>query len=54
MSQALIDAFTDMREADVLTITNELLEGGVEPLEISGPITVYRPTAPSSLWKGNT
>lgn len=34
MSQALIDAFIDMREADVLTITNELLEGGTEPLAI--------------------
>ena len=34
MSQALIDAFTDMREADVLKIANELLEGGAAPLEI--------------------
>ncbi|NIV35194.1 MAG: methionine synthase [Anaerolineae bacterium] len=34
MSQALIDAFIDMREADVLAITGELLEGGTEPLAI--------------------
>jgi methanogenic corrinoid protein MtbC1 len=34
MSQALIDAFTDMREADVLRITHELLDGGAAPLEI--------------------
>jgi 5-methyltetrahydrofolate--homocysteine methyltransferase len=34
MSQALIDAFIDMREADVLAITNDLLESGTEPLAI--------------------
>jgi trimethylamine corrinoid protein len=33
-SQALIDAFTEMREAEALKITNELLEQGTEPLEI--------------------
>ncbi len=34
MSQALIDAFVDMREADVLKITNELLDSNTAPLEI--------------------
>ena len=34
MSQALIDAFIDMREEDVLSITNELLASGTEPLAI--------------------
>jgi 5-methyltetrahydrofolate--homocysteine methyltransferase len=34
MSQALIDAFIDMREADVLAITDELLASGTEPVEI--------------------
>lgn len=34
MTQALINAFIDMREEEVLAITNELLEGGTEPLAI--------------------
>lgn len=34
MSQELIDAFTDMREEDVLRITNEMLAAGTDPLEI--------------------
>jgi 5-methyltetrahydrofolate--homocysteine methyltransferase len=34
MTQALIDAFTEMREADVLTIANDLLEQGTSPLDI--------------------
>lgn len=34
MSQELIDAFIDMREADVLRLTHELLEHGAQPLEI--------------------
>jgi 5-methyltetrahydrofolate--homocysteine methyltransferase len=34
MSQELIDAFVDMREADVLKITHDLLDRGTEPLEI--------------------
>ncbi|MEZ4590581.1 MAG: cobalamin-dependent protein [Chloroflexota bacterium] len=34
MSQELIDAITDMREDDVLKITNELLDGGTAPLDI--------------------
>jgi len=34
MSQALIDAFVDMREADVLKITKELLDSNTAPLEI--------------------
>lgn len=36
MSQALIDAFTDMREADLLLVATELLDGGTDPLEILG------------------
>lgn len=34
MSQKLIDAITDMREEDALKITDELLQGGVKPLEV--------------------
>ncbi|MCA9960662.1 MAG: cobalamin-dependent protein [Chloroflexota bacterium] len=34
MSQELINAITDMREDDVLKITNELLDAGASPLEI--------------------
>lgn len=34
MSEELIAAFTDMREEDVLRITNEMLETGTDPLEI--------------------
>ncbi len=34
MSQALVDAFTDMREAEVAQITAELLAQGADPLEI--------------------
>ena len=34
MSQELIDAITDMREEDAIRITNELLDGGISPLEI--------------------
>jgi len=34
MSQELIDAFVDMREADVLKITKELLDSNTTPLEI--------------------
>ena len=34
MSQDLINAITDMREDDALKITNELLDGGVSPLDI--------------------
>lgn len=34
MSEALVEAFVDMREADVLRISTELLEGGTEPLSI--------------------
>ncbi|MGD9100569.1 MAG: cobalamin-dependent protein [Anaerolineae bacterium] len=34
MSQQLVDAITDMREADALKITNELLEGGAKPPDI--------------------
>ena len=34
MSQELIDAITDMREDDVLKITNGLLDSGVSPLDI--------------------
>ena len=34
MSQELIDAITDMREDDVLKITNDLLDSGVSPLDI--------------------
>jgi 5-methyltetrahydrofolate--homocysteine methyltransferase len=34
MSQELTDAFVDMREADVLKITHDLLDRGTEPLEI--------------------
>ena len=33
-SQALIDAFTEMRETEALKITNELLEQDTEPVEI--------------------
>lgn len=34
MSQKLIDAITEMREEDVIDITNELLESGASPAEI--------------------
>ncbi len=34
MSQKLIDAITEMREEDSLTITNELLDNGTDPMEI--------------------
>jgi 5-methyltetrahydrofolate--homocysteine methyltransferase len=34
MSQKLIDAITEMREDDVVQITNELLDGGVSPTDI--------------------
>jgi len=34
MSQKLIDAITEMREADALALTNELLDGGTDPLEV--------------------
>ena len=34
MSQALIDAFVDMREADVLKITENLMDSNTDPLEI--------------------
>jgi 5-methyltetrahydrofolate--homocysteine methyltransferase len=33
MSQELIDAFTDMREQDVLKITDQMLGSGTDPLE---------------------
>jgi methylmalonyl-CoA mutase cobalamin-binding domain/chain len=34
MSQALVDAFVDMREDDVLQISGEMLDGGADPLEV--------------------
>lgn len=34
MSQKLVDAFVDIREDDVLAITQELLDDGVEPMAI--------------------
>jgi methanogenic corrinoid protein MtbC1 len=34
MSQELINAITEMREDDVLKITNELLDGGTSPLDV--------------------
>ena len=34
MSQEFIDAFTDMRETEALKIAHDMLEGGVEPLEV--------------------
>jgi 5-methyltetrahydrofolate--homocysteine methyltransferase len=34
MTQALIDAITEMREEDVLEITNQLLASGCSPLEV--------------------
>lgn len=36
MTQKLIDAITEMREDDVLKLTNELLDGGTSPAEILG------------------
>ena len=36
MSQALVDAFVDMRENDVLQISGEMLDGGADPLEVLG------------------
>jgi methanogenic corrinoid protein MtbC1 len=34
MSQELIDAITEMREEDALTITNQMLDNGASPLEV--------------------
>jgi len=34
MSQKLIDAITDMREDDALKITDEMLKGGTDPLDV--------------------
>jgi len=34
MTQKLIDAITEMREDEALALTNELLDGGTDPLEI--------------------
>ena len=34
MSQKLIDAITDMREDDALSITDEMLKGGTDPLDV--------------------
>ncbi|MDY6866811.1 MAG: cobalamin-dependent protein [Chloroflexota bacterium] len=34
MTQKLVDAFIEMREADALKITRELLDSGVPPLEV--------------------
>jgi 5-methyltetrahydrofolate--homocysteine methyltransferase len=34
MSQELIDAITDMREDDALSITDEMLKGGTDPLNV--------------------
>ena len=34
MSKILIDAITEMREEDVLKITNELIESGTPPVDI--------------------
>jgi methanogenic corrinoid protein MtbC1 len=34
MTQKLIDAITEMREEDVVAITNELLDGGTSPTDI--------------------
>ncbi|MBN1581001.1 MAG: cobalamin-dependent protein [Anaerolineae bacterium] len=34
MSQKLIDAITDMRENDALSITDEMLQGGTDPLNV--------------------
>ena len=34
MSQELINAITEMREADALRISQELLEGGIPPLQV--------------------
>jgi len=36
MTQELIDAITEMREDDAVTITNELLESGASPADILG------------------
>lgn len=36
MTQKLIEAITEMREDDVLKLTNELLDGGTSPAEILG------------------
>ena len=36
MSQKLIDAITEMREEDAVSITNELLDGGASPAEVLG------------------
>jgi 5-methyltetrahydrofolate--homocysteine methyltransferase len=34
MSQALIDAITEMQEEDALAITNQLLDGGAAPMDV--------------------
>jgi methylmalonyl-CoA mutase cobalamin-binding domain/chain len=34
MSRKLIDAITDMREDDALSITDEMLKGGTDPLDV--------------------
>lgn len=34
LSQELIDAITDMREQDVLKITDQMLDSGTDPLEV--------------------
>lgn len=36
MTQKLIEAITEMREEDVVKLTNELLDGGTSPAEILG------------------
>ena len=36
MTQKLIDAITEMREEDAVSITNELLDGGASPADILG------------------
>lgn len=36
MTQKLIEAITEMREEDVIKLTNELLDGGTSPAEILG------------------
>mgnify|MGYP001106539842 FL=1 len=34
MTQALVDAFVDIREDEVVRLTHELLAGGTEPLAV--------------------
>ena len=36
MTEKLIDAITEMREEDAVSITNELLDGGASPAEVLG------------------